>query len=100
MSTRLRWSPPFSARRTWGGHRTPSDYLVGLLLFTLASLFCACAWSLPTLLTSRVLQGLGATGIMSVNTALVRNLYSGRLQGLGSGRNALVVGTAFTFGPT
>jgi MFS transporter, DHA2 family, multidrug resistance protein len=47
-----------------------------------------------------VLQGLGAAGIMSVNTALVRNLYPGRLQGLGSGRKALVVGTAFTFGPT
>src|SRR6201746_20162 len=34
-------------------------YLGGLLLFTLASLFCACAWSLPSLLTARLLQGLG-----------------------------------------
>src|SRR3954447_19743303 len=25
MSTRLRWSPPFSARRTWRGQRTLSD---------------------------------------------------------------------------
>jgi MFS transporter, DHA2 family, multidrug resistance protein len=33
-------------------------YLAGLLLFTLASLACACAWSLPSLLTARVLQGL------------------------------------------
>src|SRR5580658_7709771 len=46
-------------------------YLGGLLLFTLASLLCACAWSLPTLLTARVLQGLGASGILGVNTALV-----------------------------
>jgi MFS transporter, DHA2 family, multidrug resistance protein len=28
--------------------------LGGLLLFTLASLACACAWSLPSLLTARV----------------------------------------------
>jgi len=80
-----------------GHHRI---YLAGLLLFTLASLACACAWSLPSLLTARVLQGLGASGIMSVNTALVRFVYPGRLQGRGFGHNAMVVATAFTLGPT
>src|SRR6202166_65886 len=75
-------------------------YLAGLLLFTLASLACACAWSLPSLLVARVLQGLGASGIMSVNTALVRFVYPGRLQGRGFGHNAMVVATAFTLGPT
>jgi MFS transporter, DHA2 family, multidrug resistance protein len=80
-----------------GHHRI---YLGGLLLFTVASLACACAWSLPSLLTARVLQGLGASGIMSVNTALVRFVYPGRLQGRGFGHNALVVATAFTLGPT
>src|ERR1700755_1546210 len=34
-------------------------YLGGLVLFTLASLVCAAAWSLDTLLLARVLQGLG-----------------------------------------
>lgn len=80
-----------------GHHRI---YLGGPVLFTVASLFCACAWSLSSLLTARVLQGLGAGGIMSVNTALVRFVYPGRLQGLGFGRNAMVVATAFTLGPT
>jgi MFS transporter, DHA2 family, multidrug resistance protein len=75
-------------------------YLGGLLLFTLASLACACAWSLPSLLTARVLQGLGASGIMSVNSALVRFIYPTRLLGRGFGHNALVVATAFTLGPT
>jgi MFS transporter, DHA2 family, multidrug resistance protein len=37
---------------------------------------------------------------MSVNTALVRFVYPGRLQGRGFGHNALVVATAFTLGPT
>jgi MFS transporter, DHA2 family, multidrug resistance protein len=75
-------------------------YLGGLLLFTIASLGCACAWSLPTLLIARVLQGLGASGLMSVNSALIRFVYPSRMLGRGYGYNAMVVGTAFTFGPT
>src|ERR1700680_4718466 len=61
---------PLAALGEIVGHRR--IYLGGLLLFTLASLACAEAWSLPSLLIARVLQGLGASGIMSVNTALVR----------------------------
>ena len=75
-------------------------YLGGLLLFTLASLGCACAWSLPSLLVARTLQGLGASGLMSVNAALVRFVYPTHMMGRGFGHNALVVGTAFTLGPT
>src|ERR1700716_903765 len=75
-------------------------YLGGLLLFTLASLACAGAWSLDSLLVARALQGLGASGIMSVNTALVRYVYPERMLGRGYGHNALVVATAFTLGPT
>jgi DHA2 family multidrug resistance protein-like MFS transporter len=75
-------------------------YLGGLVLFTLASLGCALAWSLPSLLVARTLQGLGASGVMSVNTALVRFVYPSRMHGRGFGNNALVVATAFTFGPT
>ncbi|MGJ5074324.1 MFS transporter [Bradyrhizobium oligotrophicum] len=75
-------------------------YLGGLLLFTLASVGCALAWSLPTLVVARALQGLGASGIMSVNTALVRYVYPGKMLGRGLGHNALVVGISFTFGPT
>ena len=37
-------------------------YLGGLILFTLASLGCALAWSLDSLLVARTLQGLGASG--------------------------------------
>lgn len=75
-------------------------YLAGLLLFTLASLACACAWSLDTLVIARGLQGLGAAGAVSVNTALVRFAYPKRLLGRGLGNNAMVVATAFTLGPT
>jgi MFS transporter, DHA2 family, multidrug resistance protein len=89
---------PLAALGEIVGHRR--IYLGGLIIFTLASLACACAWSLPSLLTARVLQGLGASGIMSVNTALVRFVYPAHLHGRGFGHNALVVATAFTLGPT
>ena len=75
-------------------------YLGGLLLFTLASLGCALAWSLPSLTAARALQGLGASGVLAVNAALVRFVYPTHMLGRGFGHNALVVGTAFTFGPT
>jgi DHA2 family multidrug resistance protein-like MFS transporter len=75
-------------------------YLGGLILFTLASVACAMAWSLDTLLIARVLQGLGGAGVMSVNTALVRFVYPPNQLGRGFGHNALVVATSFTLGPT
>src|SRR6201986_2177149 len=64
-------------------------YLVGLVLFTLASAFCALAHTLPLLTTARILQGFGAAGIMSVNSALVRFTYPRSLLGRGIGLNAL-----------
>ena len=59
-------------------------YLGGLLLFTVASLASACAWSLESLLVARALQGLGASGLMSVNTALVRFVYPTHMLGRAS----------------
>jgi DHA2 family multidrug resistance protein-like MFS transporter len=75
-------------------------YLGGLILFTVASVFCAMAWSLDSLLLARALQGLGGAGVMSVNAALVRTVYPPHHFGRGVGHNALVVATSFTFGPT
>jgi DHA2 family multidrug resistance protein-like MFS transporter len=47
-------------------------YRVGLAVFTAASLACALSHSIIELTAARVLQGLGAVGILSVNTALLR----------------------------
>jgi DHA2 family multidrug resistance protein-like MFS transporter len=75
-------------------------YLAGLILFTIASLGCAFATSLPLLALARVIQGFGAAGIMSVNTALLRFIYPHRLLGRGIGINAMVVAVASAIGPT
>jgi MFS transporter, DHA2 family, multidrug resistance protein len=75
-------------------------YLVGLVVFTIASLCCALAASLLTLTLARVLQGVGAAGIMSVNGALVRFIYPRHLLGRGIGMVAIVVAIAAALGPT
>jgi DHA2 family multidrug resistance protein-like MFS transporter len=72
----------------------------GLVVFTLASLACAFAPSLPMLSIARVVQGLGAAGIMGVNAALVRFTYPQRMLGRAIGINALVVATSAAIGPT
>jgi DHA2 family multidrug resistance protein-like MFS transporter len=75
-------------------------YVSGMVLFTIASLACALAWSLPVLIVARLFQGLGASAVMSVNTALIRAIYPARLHGQGFGNNALVVAVAFAVGPS
>src|SRR6266436_5735970 len=72
----------------------------GLAVFTLASLACACAPTLLTLSIARVIQGLGAAGIMSVSAALVRFTYPQRYLGRAVGINAFVVATSAALGPT
>src|SRR6202021_3920519 len=62
-------------------------YIGGLLLFTIASLFCVLANTLTLLTIPRILQGFGAAGIMSVNMALVRHIYPRAMLGRGIGIN-------------
>ena len=75
-------------------------YMAGLAVFTLASLACALAPSLPLLVVARVVQGLGGAGVMSVNTALIRFIYPRTRLGQGLGFNAFVVATSAALGPS
>ncbi len=75
-------------------------YLPGLALFTVGSLGCAFAHSLPTLIAARVFQGIGAACIMSMNAALVRATYPAKMLGVGIGYNALVLSISAAAGPT
>ncbi|MGJ7489835.1 MFS transporter [Variovorax sp. ZT4R33] len=75
-------------------------YLVGMALFTAASLGATLANSLDTLIAARALQGLGAAGIMSVNAALVRLIYPSAQLGRGMAINSMVVATASVAGPS
>jgi MFS transporter, DHA2 family, multidrug resistance protein len=80
------------------GYRRVSQ--CGLAVFTVASLACALAPTLTMLSIARVVQGLGAAGIMSVNSALVRFTYPHRMLGRAIGINAFAVAVAAATGPT
>jgi DHA2 family multidrug resistance protein-like MFS transporter len=75
-------------------------YGVGLAVFTVASLVCALSASLPMLVVARMVQGLGAAGIMSVNGALIRYVFPRTQLGRGVGFMALVVATSSAAGPS
>lgn len=75
-------------------------YWIGLAIFTLASLGCALSDSLPMLIVARVVQGLGASGVMAVSPALVRFIYPKQMFGRGIGLNVLTVGVSSVIGPS
>lgn len=75
-------------------------YLVGMAVFVLASVGALMADSLATLIAARVFQGIGASGVMSVNAALVRLTYPSDKLGRGMAINSLTVATSSMAGPS
>ena len=75
-------------------------YYGGLALFGLGAIGCAFAHSFEMLVLARLVQGLGSSGMMSVNSALIRFIWPKRVLGRGIGINAMVVSTGITMGPT
>ncbi len=70
--------------------------LPGLILFAAAGVACMFATSLPTLIALRVVQGVGASPVGSINVTLIGDLFSGRQRTTAMGLNASVlsIGTA------
>ena len=75
-------------------------YRFGLVLFSIASIGCALAPSLPWLIAARVFQGLGGAAIMAIQPALVRSIYPRAMLGRGLGFNTTVVATSLAAGPS
>jgi DHA2 family multidrug resistance protein-like MFS transporter len=75
-------------------------YFPALALFTIGSVTCATADSLAGLIVARMVQGIGAAGIMSMNAALLRATYPSNMLGRGIGYNALVLSMSAAAGPT
>jgi DHA2 family multidrug resistance protein-like MFS transporter len=75
-------------------------YLTGMALFTVSSLAATFAHSLGILIAARALQGLGAAGTLSVNSALLRRVYPRSQLGRGLAINSMVVACASVAGPS
>lgn len=75
-------------------------YLVGLVVFTAGSALCLAARTLPMLAFARAVQGLGAAGVMSVNSALLRLTVPSRVLGRAIALNSVVVASGSVAGPS
>lgn len=80
------------------GHRRV--FLSGLVVFAVGSMASAMADTLPALMAGRGLLGLGAAAVSATTPALIRELYPPGKLGRGLGLYAVIVGIAFTAGPT
>ena len=89
---------PFSTLGDRVGHRRLYQY--GQMIFTIASLLCFFARSLPFLLVIRAVQALGAAAALSVSSALVRSIYPSKQLGRGLGVNSVVVSVSAAAAPT
>ena len=81
----------------WGRRRT---YVGGLVLFSVASVACALATSLPWLIAARAVQGAGAAVVMPLAIGLLGAAFPPERRGWAIGVFSGVTGLAVLGGPT
>src|SRR4051812_47615699 len=74
-------------------------FLIGLAVFTLASLACGVAQSATMLVLCRVVQGIGGATIFSTALALLAQTFQGRERGVAFGIWGAGPGIATALGP-
>ena len=74
-------------------------YLVGLVIFTLASLWCGLSPSIGSLIAARALQGLGASMMSPQAMTLITRLFPYKHRGAAMGVWGAVAGIASLVGP-
>ncbi|WP_248794490.1 MDR family MFS transporter [Pseudomonas sp. MWU13-2105] len=73
--------------------------LFGMGLFTLASLFCGMAQSMEQLVLARIIQGIGAGGMISVSQAIIGDIIPPRERGRYQGYFSSMYAVASVAGP-
>ncbi|MCW2542710.1 MAG: major facilitator superfamily 1, partial [Frankiales bacterium] len=71
----------------------------GVIVFILGSLLCGVAWSMPTLIAARAVQGIGAGAILPMGMTIIADLYSVEERARVQGYIASVWATASVVGP-
>src|SRR5262249_45444101 len=74
-------------------------YMIGLVVFTLASLLCGAAETTLMLQLSRALQGVGGAIMFSVSLALLADAFRGKDRGTAFGIWGAITGVAVAIGP-
>lgn len=74
-------------------------YLGGFLLFGIGSLLCSLCTSLPMMILSRAVQGLGASAMMANSQAIIAKAFTGKDRGRALGGIGAVVALGSLAGP-
>ncbi|WP_217136863.1 DHA2 family efflux MFS transporter permease subunit [Streptomyces sp. AC558_RSS880] len=74
-------------------------YMVGLVVFTLASLWCGVAGSVETLILARAVQGFGAALMTPQTMAVVTKIFPADKRGAAMGAWGGAVGVSLLLGP-
>jgi EmrB/QacA subfamily drug resistance transporter len=75
-------------------------WMTGLAIFTLGSMVCGAAPSLPLLIAARVLQGIGGASLMAISPAMLTSAFPPEQRGRAIGLNAVTVAVGVSTGPT
>ena len=81
----------------WVGRR--QLYITGFCVFVLGSLLCGLAWNLWSLVSFRVLQGLGASMIYAIGPAIIGDAFAPKERGQALGLMGSVVAAGSSAGP-
>jgi EmrB/QacA subfamily drug resistance transporter len=74
--------------------------LLGITLFLAGSVLCGAAWSMPSLIVFRAIQGLGAGAVLPMSMTIIGDLYSIAERSKVQGYVASVWGVSSVVGPT
>ena len=78
----------------------PQDgHPVGIAIFLVGSILCGFAWSMPSLIVFRLIQGVGAGAVQPVAMTIVGDLYSAHERGKIQGWLASVWALSAVIGP-
>ena len=73
--------------------------LLGIAIFLGGSVMCGFAWSMPSMIAFRLLQGVGAGAVQPVALTIVADIFPGRERGRVQGYLASVWATSAVLGP-
>lgn len=74
-------------------------FIAAITIFTIGSMLCTLAWSIPSLAAFRAVQGLGAGGLFSLALAIIGDIVPPRERAKYQGYFLAVFGTSSVLGP-
>lgn len=74
-------------------------YIIGIIIFTVASFMCSIASSMNSLITMRVIQGIGSGIITPLSISIIAHNFKDKYRGLAIGLVIMAIGLSVSVGP-